>query len=124
MIYPRESPTVVGGLTTQRHLYFDTMADFPDLPGLDKAALGSDAYCIDTQVTYILNSGGAWIFQSVGGGGGGPGLLPDSVLTSPNQSVKHVVAITWAEYQSLEQAGEINNRTLYIVEDLPNDWHG
>jgi hypothetical protein len=79
MIFPRKYPTVVGGLTMQRHLYFDTMTDYPNLPGLDKSAKGSDAYCIDEKVWYVLNSNGQWIeqpgsvdgFGGSGAGGGG-----------------------------------------------------
>jgi hypothetical protein len=60
MIYPRESPTVVGGLVLQHHLYMDTMADFPSLPKLDTVAKGSDAFCIDTSDVFILNGSDIW----------------------------------------------------------------
>ena len=62
MIYPRENPTPLDGSgKLQRHLYFDTMDDFPDLPGLDRAAPGSDAFCVDTGDLYILRADtGEW----------------------------------------------------------------
>ena len=61
MIYPRERPTAVGGAKLQHHLYFDTMDDFPDLPGLDRVARGSDAFCVDTGEAYILRGdNGEW----------------------------------------------------------------
>ena len=60
MIYPREPDTQLNGGQLQRHLYFDTMADFPNLPGFDRAASGSDAFCIATGDAYILNSLGVW----------------------------------------------------------------
>jgi hypothetical protein len=45
----------------QHHLYFDTMADYPDLPKLDRAAPGSDAFCVDTGDVYILSAeSGEW----------------------------------------------------------------
>jgi hypothetical protein len=39
------------------------MADFPNLPGIDRAAAGSDAYCLATGDVYILNSLGVWEVQ-------------------------------------------------------------
>ena len=61
MIYPRENPTPLEGGKLQTHLYFDSMADFPDLPNFDRrAAPGSDAFCVDTSDAYILNSVGVW----------------------------------------------------------------
>ena len=63
MIYPRENAVQIDGGKLQLHLYFDTMADFPSLPGLDRAAPGSDAYCVATQDVYILNSDGTWEVQ-------------------------------------------------------------
>ena len=64
MIYPRENATNVGGVTLQMHLYFDTLADLPDLPGTDRAAPGSDAYCVATQQAYILSADtGEWVVQ-------------------------------------------------------------
>jgi len=63
MIYPRESPQSLGfeaGLL-QTHLYFDNMTDFPNLPGLNRVAPGSDAMCIDTGDVYILRGDtGKW----------------------------------------------------------------
>jgi hypothetical protein len=42
-------------------LFFDTMADYPDLPGLDRAAPGSDATCVETGDVYILRGDtGTW----------------------------------------------------------------
>jgi len=64
MIYPRENATTVGGSTPQMHLYFDTMADFPNLPESDRAAPGSDAFCVTTQAVYILSAEtGQWVVQ-------------------------------------------------------------
>ena len=60
MIYPREAPQNLGGGQLQVHLYFDTMADLPNLPGLDRASPGSDAFCVDTGDVYILKSTGIW----------------------------------------------------------------
>ena len=61
MIYPREGAVQLEGGQLQRHLYFDTMADFPDLPGLDRAAAGSDAFCVETGDAYILRGDtGEW----------------------------------------------------------------
>jgi len=59
MIYPRENPSNFGG-KLQLHLYFDTMADLPNLPGLDRAVPGSDAFCLDTSDAYVLNGNGTW----------------------------------------------------------------
>jgi hypothetical protein len=40
---------------------FDTMADYPDLPGLDRVAPGSTAFCLDTSDAYMLRSDtGEW----------------------------------------------------------------
>ena len=63
MIYTREAPenldSNTGKLTV--HLYFDTMDDYDELPGLDKAAPGSDAFCVDTGDAYILRKDtGEW----------------------------------------------------------------
>lgn len=63
MIYPRENPENVGSNNGKilAHLYFDTMEDYTDLPGLDKVAPGSDAMCIETSAVYILRRDtGAW----------------------------------------------------------------
>ena len=60
MIYPRENAVQIDGGKLLRHLYFDTMADFSNLPGLDRAAPGSDAFCVDTGDSYILNGSGVW----------------------------------------------------------------
>ena len=61
MIYNRENPTQIWNQTKLLlHLYFDTMADFPNLPGLDAIAPGSDAFCIDTGDAYILSGAGIW----------------------------------------------------------------
>ena len=61
MIHPRESPVNLTGDKLQYRLYFDTMADYPNLPGLDKAAPGSDATCLDTGDVYILRGDtGTW----------------------------------------------------------------
>jgi hypothetical protein len=85
LIFPRKYPTVVGGLTLQHHLYFDTMADFPNLPGLNKAAKGSDAYCIEEKIWYVLNSGNVWVEQpgtvdGYGGSGGGGGTTAFQIV--------------------------------------------
>jgi hypothetical protein len=64
IIYPRENPVkleIAGKL--KQMLYFDTMADFSNLPGLDRVAPGSDAYCISTQDVYILSGAGVWEVQ-------------------------------------------------------------
>ena len=63
MIYPRTQATPVSGPIPQQHLYFDTTADFPNLPKLDRAAPGSDAYCVTTQEVYILSGEGVWEVQ-------------------------------------------------------------
>ena len=63
MVYPRENATTVGGDKLQQHLFFDTMADFSNLPRLDRAAPGSDAYCVTTQEVYILSGEGVWEVQ-------------------------------------------------------------
>ena len=64
MIYPRENPTPLEGDRLQMHLYFDTMADFPQLPRSDRrAAPGSDAYNVDTGDVYILNGLDVWEVQ-------------------------------------------------------------
>ena len=63
MIYPRSNAVQLEGGNLQVHLYMDTLADYPYLPGLDKVAAGSDAYCLDTQDVYILNSSGVWEVQ-------------------------------------------------------------
>ena len=60
MIYPRENPVDLGGGKLKQYLYFDTMADYPNLPGLDRAAPGSDAGCVDTGDAYVLNGAGEW----------------------------------------------------------------
>ena len=60
MIYPRENPTHYGVGKWQRHLYFDTMADYGGLPMLDEAAPGSDAACLETGDVYILGGDGEW----------------------------------------------------------------
>ena len=69
MIYPRKYPTVVGGMTMQHHLYFDEMQDLPNLPKLDKVAKGSDAYCLETKMWFILSSNNVWLEQPSNGGG-------------------------------------------------------
>ena len=64
MIYLRENETKI--FNQEKPLckyYFDTMADFADLPGLDRVAPGSDAYCIADQNVYILDSSGVWEVQ-------------------------------------------------------------
>ncbi|MDR1299673.1 MAG: hypothetical protein LBJ84_05420 [Oscillospiraceae bacterium] len=63
MVFERGSPTIIVWGKRQRHLYIDEPADIADLPGLDKAAPGSDAYCLATQDVYILGSAGAWEVQ-------------------------------------------------------------
>ena len=63
MIYPRENATIINSGPPLQHLYLDTMADLPNLPGLDRAAPGSDAYCVATQDVYILNGLGIWEVQ-------------------------------------------------------------
>ena len=60
VIYPRENAVQIDGGKLLRHLYFDTMADFSNLPRLDRAAPGSDASCVDTGESYILNGFGVW----------------------------------------------------------------
>jgi len=64
MIYPREKHSFLSGEKPVMHLNFDSMADFPDLVkdyGLDKAAPGSDAFCVDTGDLYILRADtGEW----------------------------------------------------------------
>ena len=60
MIFIRTEPTYHDSVRGQQHLYFDTMTDYTNLPTLDKAAPGSDAYCIDTGQVFILNSLGVW----------------------------------------------------------------
>ena len=60
MIYPRENPGSSSGKLIE-HLYFDTMDDFAELPGLDKAAPGSDAFCIESSDAYVLRGDtGEW----------------------------------------------------------------
>ena len=63
MIYPRENAKVITGDLPQVHLYFDTMTDFPNLPGKGRAAPGSTAYCLATKDVYILNGSGIWEVQ-------------------------------------------------------------
>ena len=63
MIYQREKQIETGVGKPKAMLYLDTMDDFVDLPGLDKVAPGSDAYCVATQDVYILNSLGEWVVQ-------------------------------------------------------------
>ena len=60
MIYPRENAVQIDGGKLQVHLYFDTMTDFPNLPGLDRVAPGSDAFCVATGDAYILSGAGVW----------------------------------------------------------------
>ena len=60
MIYPRENPIDLGGGKLKRSLFFDTMADFANLPGLDRAAPGSDALCVEAGDVYILSGAGVW----------------------------------------------------------------
>jgi len=61
LIYPRENPTPLNGGKMQHHLYFDTMADFPNLPKLDRVAAGSDAFCVETGDACILRGDtGEW----------------------------------------------------------------
>ena len=64
MIYPRENPVQLdGGGKMQQRLFMDKLADYPFLPGLDRAAPGSSAYCLETADVYILNSNGVWEVQ-------------------------------------------------------------
>jgi hypothetical protein len=64
MIYPREAPSNVGGDALQYHFYISSAADLANLPDLDKAAPGSDAYSVDTQTVYILDAeSGQWEAQ-------------------------------------------------------------
>lgn len=63
MIYARTNAVQLDGGKLQQHLYFDTMDDFPNLPGLDRAAPGSDAYCVATGDVYILSGAGVWEVQ-------------------------------------------------------------
>jgi len=64
MIFPRENDEQLNDGKLKRHLYFDTMTDYPNLPGLDRAAPGSDAFCIDTGDVYILRGDtGVWGVQ-------------------------------------------------------------
>jgi hypothetical protein len=63
MIYPRENAVDLGGGKLQLHLYADAAADVANLPGIDRAAPGSDAYCLATQDVYILNGSGTWEAQ-------------------------------------------------------------
>ena len=61
MIYPRENPTPLQGSKMQHHLFFDTMADYPNLPNLDRVAPGSDAFCVETGDAYVLRADtGIW----------------------------------------------------------------
>jgi hypothetical protein len=63
MVYPRDVPTIAGGVNTIHHLYFDTMDDYNELPTLQTVSRGSDAYCVATQDVYILNGDGVWEVQ-------------------------------------------------------------
>ena len=54
MIYPRATPTYSGSKIAQRHLWFDDMSDFSNLPKSDAAAFGSDATCRSTGKVYIF----------------------------------------------------------------------
>ncbi|MDR1246134.1 MAG: hypothetical protein LBK57_03800 [Clostridiales Family XIII bacterium] len=63
MIYPRENATYMKKGKQLVHLYIDTTDDVTDLPGLDTAAPGSDAYCVAAQDVYILSGAGTWEVQ-------------------------------------------------------------
>jgi hypothetical protein len=64
VIYARENSTLVGGAKLLHHLYISNPADVVNLPGLDLAAPGSDAYCVSSQDVYILDGGtGKWVIQ-------------------------------------------------------------
>ena len=63
MVYPvdpTENPGLHGGKRIV-HLYFDTAEEYANLPGIDKAAPGSDAFCVETGDVYILRKDtGEW----------------------------------------------------------------
>jgi hypothetical protein len=63
MVYQREISSAYSDFLPVAHFYFDAPADIPDLPTLDHAAPGSDAYCVGTQDVYILSSDGTWVMQ-------------------------------------------------------------
>ena len=64
MIYPRENPIDIGGGRLIQKLYISTPSDVANLPGLDRAAPGSNAYCVSTQSVYILDAeSGQWEVQ-------------------------------------------------------------
>ena len=64
MIYPRENPVSIGGERLLLKLYISTPADVANLPDLNRAAPGSDAYCVSTQQVYILDGeSGLWVVQ-------------------------------------------------------------
>ena len=82
MVYPKRSPTVVGGLKLQHHLYFDEMADFAQLPTLDKVAPGSDGTCVANGAVFILGGDGVWELQPAAAGSGGGLSLGDYGIIS------------------------------------------
>jgi hypothetical protein len=63
MIYPRENAVQLEGGKLQLRLFMDELADYPYLPGLDRAAAGSSVYVLETQDVYILSSKGVWEVQ-------------------------------------------------------------
>jgi hypothetical protein len=64
MIFPIANAKNLGQGKNQFNLGFDSMADFPELQsdyGLDKAAPGSSALCIDTGSVFMLRGdSGDW----------------------------------------------------------------
>jgi len=60
MIYPRENAVQLEGGKLQARLFMDKLADYPYLPGLDRAAAGSSVFCLETADVYILGSDGVW----------------------------------------------------------------
>jgi hypothetical protein len=66
MIYNREDPVTIGTAIGKLlyKFYISTPSDLPNLPGFDRAAPGSDAYCVTTQDVYILDGdSGQWEVQ-------------------------------------------------------------